>query len=329
MAFSLRSLNPLNLLGDIAGRITKGIFPRTGGGTLPDISATSPQSYIRNLRILRAGLKATATGAIAPAVQSKLADELNRRGLANTDLGRDLASGALTIPSLESLAISSIVAPELQELQSAVQAAKAGVPRATSTGTGVVTGAAAGFATGGAIGAGVGAFGGLINARLSQASVNRSKKMIADAERLASPENFMANTEALMAAARSETFIESQRQELATEFDISESGQRGTGIGTQRSVAAAVLPEVAALRRAAGVGATLTRQQTGARLGTPIREPNDNLLKALTAAGIFAGEFFSPGATQRRRDARLRAASTVDPFSGTFSRTSSIIQPTV
>ncbi len=303
-----------------------GHFTHPHGGKLPSIYGASADNYLRNLRVLQTSLRATAAGQISPVLTANVAKILTEHGMGTDELGKALAGGALTIPAFEATSAAGAVANELSDFQTAVAQAKAGVPRAPSASSSALVGAAQGFATGGPIGAIAGAVGGFIGGRQGQRTAATLKKAVADAERLASPENFAANLAKVTQAAREETFVSGQQAGLAEEAAVSKSGLRGTGIGTQASIAASVAPEIAALRRSISQAAGITGNEVSARLGTPVRPAKTTLVDVLGAAAGVAGALLTPEAAARRRQSRI-------PITGGASYTdtlgSNIYQPTV
>lgn len=278
---------------------------RHAGGNLPNIFAAGAENYIRNLKVLRAGLRASAAGLISPALQTQVASILSQHGMATDELGKALMTGALTIPTLEADAAAGTVAKELSDFQTAIAQARAGAPRAPSVGATAIEGAATGFATGGPIGAVFGGIGGILRGKQGKTGATLVKRALADATRLASPENFAANLEKVTNAAREETFVQGQQAELAGRANVSRAGAVGTGIGTQAQISAGVAPQVAALRSAIGTASSVTGNEVSARLGTPVRPPKTTLVDALGAAAGIAGAVLSPEAARRRRLAQL------------------------
>ena len=270
-------------------------------------------TYLRNLSVLQSGLKAMASGVLNPTIQQSIADTINRAGLGSDELGRALAGGALTIPVLEAQSIAGAIAPELTELEAAVGVAKAGISRAPSLSTSLISGAVSGFvATGSPIGAIAGAIGGAFGSSSARKSEKKAQARAKQAAALAAPEHYLETANFLMASAREQTFVEAERAQLSAETAISRSGLRGSGIGTQASIAAAATPAIAALRKA-GVGAgTIVRREVETTLGTPIREPSDNLARLVTAGASIAGAVLTP-----ERLAAMKAkkqAREFDPF---------------
>ena len=85
--------------------------------------------YLRNLRVLQAGLRATASGLINPALLTSTADILTRHGMDTDELGKALAGGALTISYNEANSLSGPLAQQLSDLQTAVDSARSGLRR--------------------------------------------------------------------------------------------------------------------------------------------------------------------------------------------------------
>jgi len=249
----------------------------------------STENYLRNLTILRASLRASAAGLINPAITTNVAKILSDRGLGNDDLGRALAGGAITIPTMEAINAAPDIASKLTDLQTAVSQAKAGVGKGPSGVASVAGGALQGFVAGGPYGAIAGAVAGGISALSGQHATRKIRNALNDAANLASPQNFQANLQKATDAAREQTFVSGQQAQLGEEAAISEGGLRGTGIGTQASIGAAVAPQVAALRSAIGGAATTSEKQVAASLGTPVRGPNQTLANlALATGGVLS-----------------------------------------
>jgi len=300
-----------------------------GGPELPDIKAAQAENYLRNLRVLQTSLRASAAGLISPVLTANVAKILTEHGMGTDELGKALAGGALTIPSFEATGAAGAVATELSDFQTAIAQARSSVPRTPSSTATTLEGAAKGFATGGPIGAIAGFIGGGLQAQQNRRNKNLVKAALKDAERLASPENFAANLAKVSAAAREETFVSGQQAGLAEEAAISRGGLRGTGVGTQASIAASVAPEIAALRRSITQAAGITGNEVSARLGTSVRPAKTTLVDALGAAAGVAGALLSPEAARRRRLAAFSRTPITGGTSYTDTIGSNIVQPTV
>lgn len=181
---------------------------------------TQVQIYLRNLAVLRTSLSAQEHGLIDSKLQMTIAQTLRENGLDSTTLGDAIASGTLTIPTIDSTGLSTAAATSLHELQGAI----VGLQSSTSNfhtenlSKAVVTGAVQGAATGsggGAQGAVIGAITGAIGGYLGARQRNKEAKdqerhvqrMVDQAASLASPEHFQQNFVPLLAAAREETLL--------------------------------------------------------------------------------------------------------------------------
>lgn len=287
---------------------TRKFTDKFGGGSpnLPSIGGASADTYINNLRLLRSSIRASASGMISPVLSSSISDILGKHGMATDELGKALAGGALTIPSFEADAAAGAISTELSDFQTAIAQVQAGA-RATQGQSGTATiaeGTVSGFATGGPIGAIAGFIGGGLRATQNRRAKDLAKAVVRDAQRLASPENFAANLSKVSETSREETFVSGQQAQLAEEAAVSQSGLRGTGIGTQASIAASVAPQVAALRKSIGSASAITGNEVSARLGTPVRPPKTTLMDALGAVAGAAGAYFTPEEQARRRFAK-------------------------
>lgn len=304
------------------GRTIQGIY--VPASKTPSPSPVSAAAYIKNLRVLQAGLRATSTGLIDPRLQTTIATTLAQNGLASTALGDAIASGALTISGLEADALAGEVAPELHALRGAIEQLKSTVntvPRAPSVGSSVVQGAIeGGVSTKSWVGAAVGAVGGFLGGSQAKENEKEARHAIAnaaaEAEVLASPEHFQENMAPLLKQARVDTVLASQAAQLAAETGIEKRGLRGTGVGAQMSISGSVASEIAALRTAARGASDLSQQEVATKIGMtiPVKQPNDNLIKALTAAGTIAGQYFSPDATNARKLKAQQADPSYTPF---------------